>query len=73
MGGVVTLTEMSNAKVAPTFVIVIVFVAIWATFRFIRYVLGDSLYSACFVGQFSLSNLVNNDDVIILATAIAIV
>jgi hypothetical protein len=34
MGGVVTLTEMSNAKVAPTFVIVIVFVAIWATFRF---------------------------------------
>jgi hypothetical protein len=63
MGGVVTLTEMSNAQVAPTFVIVIVFVAIWATFRFIR-------YPVCFVGQFSLSNLVNNDDVIILAATI---
>ncbi len=62
---------MSKVKMSPAFIaIVISRLSVTVYISCIRHCLGAPLYFAYFVDLFSLSNLVNNDDVIIRAMTI---
>jgi len=61
--------KIENESV-PRFSRHVYFCCLRSTFHCIRHSLGAPLYSAYFVDPFSLSNLVNNDDVIVRAMTI---